>query len=174
MRVPLSPPASLTHLPDALPPGDWAAPHRQCRHGTAGRGGTTGPAGRAARQPAPCSEGPGPGCNWGTEPDPEPTGPVGSRAPGDTVDAREQARSPRPSNSTFSKGNTMGPALLGTGRPQTSGFFRARCRHPSSFVPAPQSPDSYPSLSLGPRSKTHTFSTASSSTILKEPSSVSR
>lgn len=81
-----------THPPDALQgpaSGDWAAPYQQCSHGTVGRGGTTGPAGRASRQPALCSRVPGPDCNWGTAPDLEPRGLVGSKAPGDTVDARE-------------------------------------------------------------------------------------
>ena len=81
------------------PPVTWAAPYQQCSHGTAGRGGTTGPAGRASHPPALCSEAPGPGSNWGTGPDLEPKGPGGSMAPADTADSREQAQSSQAPNS---------------------------------------------------------------------------
>lgn len=90
-KVPSLPTASPTHPPAAL----MGASHQQCSHGTAGRGGTRGLAGRASHRPARCSKGPGPDCNWGTGPDLVPVGPVGSRVPGDTTDAREEAQSPK-------------------------------------------------------------------------------
>lgn len=63
------------------------ASYQQYSRGTAGHGGTTELAGTASRRPALCSEGPVPGCNWGTGSGLEPRGPVGSRVPRDTAAA---------------------------------------------------------------------------------------
>lgn len=166
-RVPL-----LTDFPLPLPPPRaWAAPYQQCSHGTAGRGGTTGPAGRESHPPALCSEAPGPGSNWGTGPDLEPGGPGGSTAPGDMADSREQAQSPQAPNSVPGGKRPRHP-LPSTGKPRWRDSS-ARRHLPISLVPVPQGPGSLPPPLPGPRNKADTFSMASSSTILNEPSSVS-
>lgn len=167
-RVPLLTDFPLPHPP----PGTWAAPYQQCSHGTVGRGGTTGLAGRASHPPAPCSEAPGPGSNWGTGPDLEPGGPGGSMAPGDMADSREQAQSPQTLNSVPG-GKRPGPQGSGsTGKPRWRDSSAKR-HLPTSLVPVPQSPGSLPPPLPEPRNKADTFSMASSSTILNEPSSVS-
>ena len=116
------PPSDLDSPLPHPPPVTWAAPYQQCSHGTAGRGGTTGPAGRASHPPALCSEAPGPGSNWGTGPDLEPKGPGGSMAPADTADSREQAQSSQAPNSVPGS-KCPGPCPAQHCEAQMKGFF---------------------------------------------------
>lgn len=95
--------------PRSLPLTSPGPPHQQYSRGTAGHGGTTEPAGKASRQPAPCSEEPVPGCNWGTGPGLGSRGPVGSRAPEDTADTSGS----RPSSLHLQRMNSRDAAQLG-------------------------------------------------------------
>lgn len=82
-------------------------------------------------------------------------------------------KGPRPSSSIPSKGKHHKPCPVSTRRAQTSRSFRARCHLPCSIVPVSPRSGSYPLPTPGPGKEADTFSMASSSTILKEPSWVS-